>query len=297
MIDFDMSSLECVAEKLGFPEGPVALGDGSAMVTEIRTHSVARIAPDGSITRFDCAKGPNGMAIGPDGMAYVMSDGGLEFIDEEDGLMNAAALPQPFVGGVIQRMDPESGAIETIYEEVDGHHLGVLNDCVFDAAGMGLVVDTVFGKIYYFDPKGGMIRTAATGLATPNGLGLSPDGKTAYVAETQTGNIWRLAVTGAGEFGEKELLYSIAGQGGFDGLAIDGNGNVCVAQLGASGILVVSPEGEKVGFVPVPDNDLFVTRICFGGEDMRDAWICSAGRGRLYKMRWPHPGLRLNYNA
>ena len=295
MLEFDMASLDLVAEGIGFPEGPIALSDGSVLVTELRSHSVARVAPDGSIRRFACAKGPNGMAIGPDGMAYVMSDGGLEFIEQDDGVMNPHALPDPFVGGVIERLDPDTGAIEQLYDSVDGHHLGVLNDCVFDADGMGNVVDTVRGKLYRFDPAGGDIHTVATGLVTPNGFGFSPDGRTAYVSETMTGTIHRLAVDGPGQFGAKEQIFSLNGQGAFDGLAIDGQGNICVAQLGASGILVVSPEGEKRGFVAVPDNDGFVTRICFGGSDGRDAWICSAGRGRLYKMRWPHRGLALNY--
>ena len=295
MLDLDMASLTLVAEGLGFPEGPIACSDGSVLVTELRSGTIARVSPDGTIVRHPCAAGPNGMAIGSDGKAYVMSDGGLPFTDHEDGQMSISGLADPFIGGVIERLDPDSGEIAQIYDTVDGHHLGVLNDCVFDADGMGHVVDTVFGKLYYFDPAGGMIRTAVSGLATPNGFGFSPDGRTAYVSETMTGNLYRMEAKGAGEFGEKELLYSISGQGAFDGLTIDSQGNICVAQLGASGVLIVSPEGEKLGFVTVPDNDGCVTRMCFGGADLRDAYICSAGRGRLYKMRWPHPGLKLHY--
>lgn len=43
--------------------------------------------------------------------------------------------------------------------------------------------------------------------------------------------------------------------------------------------------------------DLVCTNICFGGADMQDAWITASSTGRLYKTRWPRPGLRLNYNA
>ena len=296
MLDFDMSTLELVADGLRFPEGPVALSDGSVMVAEIRGNSVARVAPDGSVTRHECAPGPNGMAIGPDGMAYVMSDGGLAFVEDEDGLSFPEGLADPFVGGVIERMHPETGAIELLYETVDGHHLGVLNDCVFDKSGAGHVVDTVYGKVYRFDPSGGSISTVAADFFTPNGLAFSPDGTNAYVSETETGKVWRLPVGSDGSLGEKEELFELGVPGGFDGMAIDGQGNLCIAQLGASGILVLSPEGEKLGFVQVPDGDKFVTRICFGGKDMRDAWICSAGRGRLYRMRWPHPGLKLHFN-
>jgi gluconolactonase len=44
-------------------------------------------------------------------------------------------------------------------------------------------------------------------------------------------------------------------------------------------------------------SDPVVTNICFGGADMRDAWITAAGTGRLYRTRWPRPGLKLNFNA
>jgi len=43
--------------------------------------------------------------------------------------------------------------------------------------------------------------------------------------------------------------------------------------------------------------DAIVTSICFGGAEMRDAWITASGTGRLYRARWPRPGLRLNFNA
>jgi gluconolactonase len=54
---------------------------------------------------------------------------------------------------------------------------------------------------------------------------------------------------------------------------------------------VVSPEGELVEFVPT--DDPFTTNICWGGEDMRDAYITLSGTGRLVTCRWPRPGLKL----
>jgi gluconolactonase len=46
---------------------------------------------------------------------------------------------------------------------------------------------------------------------------------------------------------------------------------------------------------PLPDR--MVTNICFGGEGMRDAFITMSETGRLIRMRWPEPGLRLNFSA
>ena len=46
-----------------------------------------------------------------------------------------------------------------------------------------------------------------------------------------------------------------------------------------------------------PEPDLIVTNICFGGADMRDAWVTCSATGKLFKARWPRPGLKLNFNA
>ena len=80
---------------------------------------------------------------------------------------------------------------------------------------------------------------------------------------------------------------------GFDSLAMEANGNICVATIGECGISVISPAGELVEFVAT--DDIFTTNIAFGGDDMMDAYITLSGSGRLVKTRWNRPGLKLNY--
>ena len=58
---------------------------------------------------------------------------------------------------------------------------------------------------------------------------------------------------------------------------------------------MVSPVGELVEFVAT--DDIFTTNICWGGDDMRDTYVCCSGTGRLVKTRWPRPGLTLAYSA
>ena len=82
-----------------------------------------------------------------------------------------------------------------------------------------------------------------------------------------------------------------------DSIAVDGDGNVCVATLVTGAISVISPEGKMVEQIRVPKYDVFVTNICFGGPDLRTAYITSSGLGLLYATEWPVPGLRLSYNA
>jgi gluconolactonase len=88
-------------------------------------------------------------------------------------------------------------------------------------------------------------------------------------------------------------LYRPAGWKYFDSLAMEASGNICVATIGECGISVVSPAGELVEFVAT--DDIFTTNICFGGPDMRDAWLTLSGSGRLVKTRWNRPGLKLQY--
>ena len=94
--------------------------------------------------------------------------------------------------------------------------------------------------------------------------------------------------------GGGNFLYSSAKYEYFDSLAVDSAGNVCVATILNSGISAVSPEGQLVDFVPVPDDPL-TTNICFGGPDLRTAYITASGKGNLYATEWPRPGLKLNH--
>jgi gluconolactonase len=75
---------------------------------------------------------------------------------------------------------------------------------------------------------------------------------------------------------------------------VEAGGNVCSATLLNGGITVFGVDGK---FEHIAFPDILTTNICFGGADMRDAYITLSGGGRLIKTRWPRPGLRLNFNA
>jgi gluconolactonase len=137
---------------------------------------------------------------------------------------------------------------------------------------------------------------------SPNGIGLSPDQKTLYEAETITSRLWAFEVTGPGTLSPKGM----PGRGGkmlfaphcwslFDSLAVEACGNIAIAiaTLDRGGITVVSPRGKALDFVPMPDED--TTNICFGGADLRVAWITLSFSGQLVKLDWPREGLALNF--
>ncbi|HEX8802875.1 MAG TPA: SMP-30/gluconolactonase/LRE family protein, partial [Acidimicrobiales bacterium] len=141
-------------------------------------------------------------------------------------------------------------------------------------------------------------------LDAPNGVGLSPDGSTLYVAETHTGRLYAWDLVGPGQLGEPDplalppggrLVLGAAGLQLFDSLAIDAEGWVCVGTLVNGGITAVSPDGSQVEHTPLPD--LLVTNICFGGDDLRTAYVTLSGTGRLVAIDWPRPGARLAFTA
>ncbi len=88
-------------------------------------------------------------------------------------------------------------------------------------------------------------------------------------------------------------LYGFPGFQLLDSLAVDADGNVCAATLVNGGVTSVSPKGELVDFYPT--GDLLTTNICFGGDDLRTAYITLSTTGRLVKTTWPRAGCPLNY--
>lgn len=298
-----------IASGLKFPEGPIAMPDGSVVLVEIQRGTLSRVAPDGTITVVaELGGGPNGAAIGPDGAVYVCNNGGFEWHDIA-GLSVPGNQASDYSGGRIERVDLQTGKHQVLYTECDGHPLKGPNDLVFDADGGFWFTD--HGKfrerdrdrtgLYYARPDGSSIREVVFPLESPNGVGLSPDGQHLYVAETFTGRVWTWDVTGPGQLGGGapfapgggSLLAGLPGFQLFDSLAVDGDGNVCVATLVNGGITVISPDGSRIEHVPT--GDPLTTNVCFGGDDLRTAYITCSGTGRLVAIEWPRPGLRLNY--
>lgn len=298
-----------VATGLRFPEGPVAMADGSVILVEIEAGRITRVRPDGSKeTVASPGGGPNGLAIGPDGVLYCCNNGGFRYV-ERDGYLTPHGQPDDYSGGRIERIDIDTGAIEVLYQDGDfGCTLRGPNDLVFDAHGGFWFTD--HGKtrarerdvtgIFYAKADGSLLKEVVFPSENPNGVGLSPDGRRLYAAETYTCRLMAFNVTAPGEVdgtagpgGPGIPLYRPAGYKFFDSLGVEEGGNICVATIGECGISVISPAGKLVEFVPT--DDIFTTNICWGGEDRRDAYVTCSGSGRLLKGRWPRPGLKLAY--
>lgn len=296
-----------IAEGLRFPEGPIAMPDGSVLVVEIEGARLMRVKPDGQLQVVaTLGGGPNGAAIGPDGHCYICNNGGFSWRTDA-GFTRPTGPAADYEGGAIQRVNLETGAVEMLYTHCDGIPLHGPNDIVFDGEGGFWFTD--FGKtfedrmlrgaVYYARTDKRFIRRAAHPVLTPNGVGLSPDGRTLYVSETETSRLWSYPVKRPGELdlapwpspNGGTLVHGLSGFQRFDSLAVEENGNICVATLVRGGISVFSPEGELLEFHEAPEG--YCTNICFGGSDRRTAFITLSGRGQLFAAQWPRPGLAL----
>ena len=302
-----MSNVRILARGLGFPEGPVAMPDGSVVLTEIRNQRCSRVAADGKVSLFSATGGgPNGLAIGPDGALYLCNNGGSRYVE---GVSMGQGPHPDYKHGSIQRIDPKTGEAATLYIECDGHKLSAPNDLVFDSHGGFYFTDLGkryarqrdHGGVYYALPDGSKIVCLAYPVLSPNGCGLSPDGRILYVADTESARLWAFDVVAPGAIARPaghaphsgRVIGGAAGPARFDSLAVLQNGNIAVATLTTGKITEFSPSGAIVREVAMPD--IYPTNICFGGADMRTAYITLSDQGQLGTMQWPEPGLRLNF--
>ena len=304
-----MTDITEIASGLRFPEGPVAMPDGSIVLVEIERQTLSRVRPHGEVSVIaELGGGPNGAAIGPDGRCYVCNNGGFEWHRRGGGMVPGLQGPD-YAGGSIQAVNLETGAFETLYTHSDQGRLQGPNDLVFDAHGgfwftdLGKIRqrDMDRGFICYAKADGSACRQVIRAMVTPNGVGLSPDGTRLYVAETIPGRVWwweiaepgQVRIERTGTVNRGHLLVGLPGYQEFDSLAVDGEGYVCVATLHNGGITSISSDGSQVDHVPMPDSA--TTNIWFGGEGLRTAYITLSESGRLVSTPWPRPGLALHY--
>ena len=301
-----------IAKDLKFPEGPIFMNDGSIILVEIARGTLSKVNINGSVEVVaDLGGGPNGAAIGPDGHCYVCNNGGFEWeVSLGKKGMRPISQSKNYIGGSIQKVNLSTGQYSTLYTECNGVALKGPNDIVFNKNGnfwftdLGKVRKRNMdrGAIYWAKSDGSEIKEVIQPFMTPNGIGLSPDEQTLYVAETEGGKLYSYKIINEGQVEKITFPESINGgkllniEGGikrFDSLALEENGNICVATLINGGISVISPEGNLVEFVKF--DDPYITNICFGSQNLKTAYITASFEGLLLEVDWNRQGLPLNF--
>ena len=300
----ELEDVRVLAEGLAFPEGPVAMADGSVIFVEIYAGLVSRCDAAGDVSVVaEVGGGPNGAARGPDGAIYICNNGGRATPGGHGG-----------PGPCIQRVEAGTGTVRVLYTEADGIPLVGPNDLVFDDTGNFWFTDFLGDAILYASPDGRHISREVTNVPNPNGIGLSPDQSMLYWAQTHTRQVARRkiespgvlisspgcsirALAGTGAVDWDAILVGLPGVQELDSLAVDSSGAVCVGTLVDSGITVVPSGGEPVEKYTLPAHIVegAVTNLCFGGPDLMTAYVTLSLSGRLISCRWPQPGLRLSF--
>jgi gluconolactonase len=252
--------------------------------------------------------GPNGAAIGPDGAIYVTNNGGsFQFIDM-GGLNVPGPTPPSHTGGSIQRIDLKTDKITTLYTECDGKALVGPNDLVFDKQGGFWFTDhgcstpdgRKFGALYYALTDGSKIVRWRDHFVSPNGVGLSPDEKTVYMADTMLGRLWSFDIAEPGVlapaagFAPGNVVCNLPGYQLLDSLAVEAGGKVCVATIINGGITAFDP-GRLDRALRRPGRDRH-QHLLRRGRHAR----CvdhGFGDGQALQGAVARPGLKLNFNG
>lgn len=300
------------------------MADGSVLLVEIRRGTLSRVTPDGSVSVVsELGGGPNGAAIGPDGAVYVCNNGGFHWIESPTG-WRVAGKARDYVTGSIQRVDLATGLATVLYYSCDGRRLRGPNDIVFDSGGGFWFTD--FGKsdadghehgaLYYALADGSHITRVIEPLLSPNGVGLSPDETMLYVSDTISSRLFAFALEAPGRIrghvaaapADSPIMRPLPfhtvygplpGYQMFDSLAVEADGRVCVGTLLNGAITIIDPARADApdAIEQIAVDDVVTSNICFGGTDMRDAFVTGSVTGRLFAARWPRPGLRIPFSC
>jgi len=224
-----------------------------------------------------------------------MVGGGIHCL-HADGSVDAFLTDETMMGGIALNDDgaiicsgpkaltwfhPGTGKRGKLLDHAEGEKMRGINDIRADGRGgllFGTVdhVDMLAGKPFF--GRSTLYRLSADGTLTAisrehkfsNGLGVSPDGRHIYYNDSGVGT-YVFPVAADGSIGEKRLLSD---NGDCDGMAMDSEGGIWIAHMSVGGVSRLTPDGKLDRNIPLPDHH--VTSMCFGGADMRDAFVTTA---------------------
>ncbi len=256
----DSATLEKVAETPGMPDGPAWDRAAKRLIfSDVKQQQ---------LYTYDPATGKTELKLDQAGRISAV------FIDSQNRLWASDHANQRIV-----LYDAGGTRVIADHQPKDAKPKRGTNDLVVDRRGGMYHTVTATGEVFYTPPRGDT-RAVVAGLVTPNGLILSPDGKTLYVAAYVPKQIWAYPVSSDGSVGNPTLFATMdeGPEKGADGMAIDTAGNVYCA--GPADIWVWSSRGELIEKIPVPMKPINCT---FGDADGKSLYI-TAGPA-VYRIR------------
>ena len=262
------------ATGLKFPEGPAFDRWGNLFAVNIDTADISRISPHGEVKTFVNTGGvPNGARFHANGDLYVA--------DRVKGII--AISPQ--------------GQIRAIVDNFKGKAFNGPNDLIFDYDGNlyftdphGSNAENPIGKVYRVSAAG-EISLLAEGLAYPNGLVISADGRDLLVAITRKNRVHRYVLDSAGNPYRSTIFAQLSGGWGPDGMALDVDGNLYIAHVGGGNVLILSKDGDLLERIPVGGPR--PTNLVFGGAERKTLYVTEVDTGSVFCFDVDTPGLPL----
>ncbi|MEP9401914.1 SMP-30/gluconolactonase/LRE family protein [Sphingomonas silueang] len=262
--------VEVVREGFDGTEGPVRWTDGSILFTENRADRIVRIAPDHAVSTYlDKTGAANALAV------------------SAAGDLIAVQTAQPAVAVLKPRAKQLASAFGKVpFNRPNDLAAARRGDIYFTDPGAAPQpgAPPVKTALYWLDPRGRVARVADD-IARPNGVALSPDETTLYVADSYGDTLLAYPLARDGTPGTRRAFARLAGyrqtpagpRSGADGIAVDAEGRVFVAT--SAGVEVFGADGAALGILPIPNAP---QNLAFGGADRSKLYV--VGRGSVYRI-------------
>ena len=259
-----------------FLEGPSFDRAGNLYVVDLAYGRILRFDKKAAcevVAEYDGE--PNGLAIHRDGRIFIA--------DHKLGIL---------------ALDPKSGRISPVVSRYHQQAFKGVNDLTFDSEGNLFFTDQ--GQSDLADPSGCVFRLSKENelvkitdcIPSPNGLVLTKNEKTLFVAATRANAVWRLPFAPDGTVVRMGVQIQLSGGRGPDGMAMDEAEGLAVAHPDMGAVWIFSHRGEPLYRVQSSGSDI-VTNVCYGGEDRRTLYVTDSGMGLVLMARVPTPGRTL----
>jgi len=281
------AKLEKLWDEGSFTEGGALAEDGAILFSDIGDRIMRFDPKTKQVTAF---RDPSGRANG--------------LIFDPKGRLIAAEGANTG-GGRRVSITERDGTVRTLADRYQGKRFNSPNDVTVDRQGRVYVSDPRyvgdepreldFEAVFRIDPDGTVTRLKTTALK-PNGLAISPDDKTLYVADNGSARrvLLALDLSPDGSVSRPRILHDFGSGRGIDGMTVTQDGRI-VATAGSdsqAGVTVFSAEGKRLAFIPVPEAP---ANLEFGGPQRSTLYI-AAGKS-LYRIEttmtghhlWPTP--------